>query len=249
MTTELENNGFSSDPEIKEMSDKRKAKQKALAFLRRAKKAQIPSQHMRVNEVQFSELLDLSYIKENESEYKYVFGDSFVAGNCKDFSHYVYENAEKLLDLNYIVIDGGNADARRRAGHALLFRLILCDKFAEYHECSELSHVFQSIRSDGDRPHRNDMVSHLKKLGVLFVSEFYPKLMSVHFEVGSFFDEFLVSRRYSGRPTIISFSEPMTDEAKLKNKDYGVTLADLSWQLKPGKKVLRIKVVPYHESK
>jgi len=72
--------------------------------------------------------------------------------------------------------------------------------------------------------------------------------MSIHFETGSFFDEFFVARRYSEKVTILSFSVPMTPANKLKNTEYGVTYADLSRQMEPSKNILRIKVVPY-ESK
>jgi hypothetical protein len=239
---------FSEDPEVRKVSDVRKSKQKALAFLRRAKRANIPEENMRVNAEQFSELLDEKYIKENEKEYKELFGDSFDAKTPIDFAHYIYDNAEKLLNLNYIVIDGGNADARRRAGCALLFRFILCDKWALYKECSKLSHVFQTIHTNGTDPHRNDLANQLVKEGVIFIAEFYPNLMNIHFDTGTFFDEVFVSRRYSKKITIISFAEPIVDSNKIKNKDYGVTFADLSWQFRPGKKVLRIKVAPY-ESK
>lgn len=239
---------ITSDSEFTEVADTRKAKQKALAFLRRAKKADIPSKHIRVNSSQFAELLDLTYIKGNEKSYQEIFGKDYSAKNEQEFADYIYDNADKLLDLNYIIIDGGNSEARRRAGHALLFRLILCDKWGMYKECSGLSHVFQTIITDEDEVPRNVLVNQLKQYGVLFVSEFYPKLMSIHFETGSFFDEFLVARRYSGKPTILSFSEPMTKENKLKNIEYGVTYADLSRQLEPSKHILRIKVVPY-ESK
>jgi len=248
MTTESDKKDFASDPEIKEVGDTRKAKQKALAFLRRGKKAHIPNQHLRINQEQFAKVLDPTYIEENSKEYKRVFGKDYNATNSKEFASYIYENADKLLDLSYIVIDGGNGEARRRAGNALLFRLILCDEWGMYQECTNLEHVFQTINIIGDNPHRNDLADQLKKYGVLFISEFYPKLMSAHFETGSFFDEVLVARKYSDKTTIISFSEPLSTNAKIKNRDNGVTLADLSWQLKPSKEVLRIKVGAY-ESK
>ena len=246
MKTESEDKkDFASDPEVKEVSDVRKAKQKALAFLRRATKARIPKEHMRVNQEQFAKILDPTYIKENQKEYKALFGEDYTAKNPKEFAAYIFANADKVLDLNYVLVDGGNAEARRRAGHAILFRFILCDKWGMYYECSELAHIFQTIHIDGELPHRNVLVSQLKKYGIVFMSEFYPKLMSTHFETGSFFDEFLVARRYAKKLTIMSFAENITDDTKIKNKDYGVTLADLSYQLKPGKQVLRIKVVPY----
>jgi len=247
---ELEKNeiDIASDLEFIEAENVRKARQKALAFLRRGQKANIPKQHLRVNHSQFAELLDLAYIKENKKAYREVFGEDYSAENEREFADYLYNNPDKLLNLNYIVIDGGNAEARRRAGHALLFRMILCDEWGMYRECSELSHHFQSINTDDGDVHRNVLVNQLKKYGVLFVSEFYPKLMSIHFETGSFFDEFFVARRYSEKVTILSFSVPMTPANKLKNTEYGVTYADLSRQMEPSKNILRIKVVPY-ESK
>jgi len=236
---------FSSDNEIKQMIDMRDAKRKALAYLRRGRAAQIPPEHMRVNREQFAELLDPDYIKQNSKGYKDVFGADYSANDPKSFSEYLYDNADKLLDTNYILIDGGNADARRRAGCALLFRLIVCDKWGLYKECSKLSHIFQTVNIQGTDPHRNDLSNELIKYGVVFIGEFYTQLMNVHFDTGTFFDEVFVARRYAHRPTIISYAEPIIEDNKIKHKDFGVTFADFSTQIKPSKKVLRIKVVPY----
>ena len=236
---------FASDPEIKDMIDARDAKRKALAFLRRGRTAHIPSEHMRVNKDQFSELLDADYIERNSKAYKDIFGEDYSAKDPKSFSEYLYDNADKLLNTNYIVIDGGNAEARRRAGCALLFRLILCDKWGIYKECSKLAHVFQTVHVDGSDPHRNDLANELSKYGIVFMAEFYTQLMNVHFDTGTFFDEVFVARRYANKPTIISFVEPIEKGNEIKHKDFGVTFADFSHQIKPSKKVLRIKVVPY----
>jgi hypothetical protein len=200
---------------------------------------------LRVNASDFAKLLDIDYIKENAKEYKKLLGDDFSASNSAQMASYLYDNADKLLDLDYIIIDGGNAEARRRAGYALLFRFILCDKWGIYKECSEIHHAFQSINTDDGDLHRNTVARRLKKYDVLFLAEFYKKLMSVHFETGSFFDEVFVARRSSLKVTILSFSENITEDNKIMNKDYGVTFADLSRRLKPGKRTLRIKVVPY----
>jgi hypothetical protein len=248
MGNESEKNDFASDPEVIEVANIYKAKQKALAFLRRGQKANIPDKHFRINANQFAELIDFTYVKDNKRAYRELFGENYSATNQQEFASCLYDNAEKLLEMNYIIIDGGNSEARRRAGSALLFRLILCDRWGMYKECSELSHKFQTINADGGDIHRNVIASQLKKYDILFISEFYPKLMSVHFETGSFFDEVLVARRYSHKTTIISFSEPMQSESVITNKEYGVTFADLSKQFCPSQNVLRIKVVPY-ESK
>ena len=240
--------GFSSDPDIQKQADNRKIVQKAIAFYKRGKKANIPTKHLRINSDEFSKMLDVTYIKENAEEYKELFGEDYKASNQVEFASYIYKNADKLLDMDYIVIDGGNAEARRRTGFALLFRLILCDKWATYKECTELAHIFGSIEKGPDAIHRNAVARQLKAYDIVFFAEFYKKLMSVHFNEGSFFDEVLIARKSAKMPSIISFAENIMDENKIKNKDYGVTFADLSWQLKPGKNNLRIKVVPY-ESK
>ena len=245
MKKESEKKDFASDTEIIEASNVRKAKQKALAFLRRGQKANIPKKYFRINASQFSNLLDLTYIKDNKKQYKDLFGKDYSAKNTKEFASYIYDNADKLLGFSYILIDGGNAEARRRAGNALLFRLILCDKWGMYRECTDLSHVFQSFNMDLDGLYRNDLVSQLKKYGVLFVSEFYAKLMSIHYETGSFFDELFTSRSNSGKTTIVSFSEPIQEKNTIKTIEHGVTFADLSRQIEPSNDVLRIKVVPH----
>ena len=228
---------------IEDIKEKRKAYHRALAFLRRARLAQIPEEHIRINSKEFSKLLDAKYISDNKDAYKKLLGE-YDDKSLESFADAVYNNADKILENPYIIIDGGNASARRRAAYALMFRFIISDKWAHYSECVSLAHAFELIDLKSGYT-RNDWVEDLKKPDVLYIAEFDSKLFNEHFWVGSFFDDILFNRIVNNKMTLISFMKPISEENKIKDKDCGTSLADLSVRYTPSKKAFRIRVVTY----
>jgi len=224
--------------------ERRKVRQKALAFLRRGRKAEIPEEHLCINSEDFSKLLDKQYIADNVKGYKEIFGDEYSAWTTKEFSDNVYANVGDILKKEVVIIDGGNAAARRRAGFAMLFRAIVNDKWGLYKEAVELAHKFEMIDSSLSFT-RNDWVDALKTQDVIFLSEFEPSFFNEHFWVGSFFDEFLVPRSMGHRLTIVSFSQPISKENIITNSKCGRCMADFSARMNPSRKAFRIKVKPY----
>ena len=227
-----------------QIREKRKAYHKALAFLKRSRLARIPEEHLRINSDDFSKLLNKTYVIDNQKDYVKIIGE-YDSKDLKSFAKVVYDQSESLLKLPYIVIDGGNDLARRRAAFALMFRFIINDKWAYYSECIPLAHEFEFIDTSHGAFTRNDWVASLKRPDVLYLGEFDPKLFNEHFWVGSFFDDILVDRMMSHKLTIVSFVKPLSENNKIKDKDCGKTLADLSVRYKPSSKAFRIQVVPY----
>jgi len=153
-------------------------------------------------------------------------------------------NTDDILKQDVIIIDGGNALARRRAGFALLFRFIVSDKWGLYKECVALAHKFEMLDSSLNFT-RNDWVDVLKTQDVIFISEFEPSFFNEHFWVGTFFDEFLVTRSMDHKSTIISFSYPLSKETILKNTKCGRCIADFSARINPSRQAFRVRVKPY----
>ena len=222
---------FPIRPEIEALKKERRARAIALAIIRRGRDAKIPEEFLRINKEGFRELLCEQYHDPNE------------------LSSSVYDNADNLLTKTFIVIDGGNFESRKKAGFALLFRIIACDKFGRYMDCKDLVHKLYSFQATEDQS-RNDLTEELKSHDVLFISEFSRSLFKPHFESGEFLDEILDYRVNYSKPTIVSFSEPMKTFDDLAvaaaegalNKDCGVYLSNLSYKEKQTDKIFRVKV-------
>ena len=205
---------------------------RALAFLKRGRSAGIPDRHLRINKESFVDMLFEEYHR----------------GKLEETASFIYDSPMKLLEIPYIVIDGGDPYIRRRAGFALLFRLITCDRFGLYREAVDLAHKFRTpmaLESEG----RNDLIEQLKSLDVLFIAELQPRLFPVNFDTGTFFDEILVSRENNIKPTILSFVDPVGDSSKF-TVDCGDCLhrmsrclyADADKVTNPSRDLLRIRV-------
>lgn len=223
---------FLEQPEMELLRKARRARAQALAIIRRGRDAKIPERFLRIDEESFRNLLCEKYHKD-----------------LQKLSSFIYNDANHLLEKSFIAIDGGNTDIRKRAGFALLFRLIACDKFGLYMECSSLVHKLQSIKSTSEIS-RNDLVEELKSYDILFISEFSRSIFKPHWESGEFFDEILSHRENYSKPTIISFSEPMKTLGDLEkeaakegfNKDCGIYLAGLLYKEKQTDSVFRVRV-------
>lgn len=175
------------------------------AILKRAKDAGIPEQFLRINESEFSSLLCPDYHK-----------------NPVEFSSGLYKNAIGLFKKSFIQIDGGTIEGRKRAGHALLFRMMACDKSGKYETFKTVAHSFSSVKDIYDM-NRNELVVTLSNPDVLFLSEFDTKDINVFYETGSFLDELFEQRENKNKTTIISFSKPLDSRATPINSSNAVT--------------------------
>jgi len=218
----------------RKMSIARRTQLQAYAILKRAEKAGIPEKYMRISESEFCELLSPEYYK----------GKDIV----RKLSAIIYRKANSLLQKSFILIDGGEQQDRKRAGLALLFRMIACDlERTKYEDCNKLTHHLYSSKTLGPEGRQN-FADYLKGLDAIFISECHEGLFNPHFEAGSFFDEILGHREDYDKPTIISFSQPLISANMIgvqskSDMDYGQYLTRLSKaDVKPLKNVLRIKV-------
>lgn len=205
------------DEEIKhDIWLERRRRALVLAFIKRAQEAGIPKRYMRINKDEFSELLSEEYHKDNGI----------------DICNFIYDTPKKLADIPFIVIDGGGMEDRKRAGFAILFRLISIDKMGKYYDSNDIAHKL-STWNDVNGMDRNELVEELKSHHVLFVSEFQEKQGNPHCQTGSFFDEFMNDRSDKCNPTIISFTNPINKGNIIKTMDCGQYLAGLSMREHP----------------
>jgi len=195
-----------SNEELKKYQEetamKLRIRQQALAFILRAKNADIPESEMRIKEEQLKELIDYSYF--TDPSRNKIMNKEEVDKFIKD----IYTVPDKILKTPFIVIDGGNMYTRKRAGFALLFRGITWDRVGMHVGCPKATHSLHSIKSIGDIT-RNEYADELKSYYILFLSECAKELFKPSFETGSFFDEILENREISGKTTIISFVKPI----------------------------------------
>jgi hypothetical protein len=219
-----------------ELARKRKIRLQALAILRRCKDAGIPDGEMRIGIDLLKPILDEEFHN----------GKKGMAVN--DLLTHIYKKADDLFKHNFIIIDGGNLYTRRRAGFALLFRMIACDRNGKFYSCQDVAHKLQTINSTAEM-NRNDLADELKIYEILFLEEFRKEQLKVGFEIQWFFDEILTAREMAGKPTIFSFSNPVAghalseDNALSSINTYGQYMCMLSQlDMKPIPNTLRIKV-------
>jgi hypothetical protein len=187
------------------MSVQRRMVALASAILKRAKDAGIPEQFMRINEDEFASLLCTEY-----------------HGNPQEFASSIFKNANGLFKKSFIQIDGGTIEGRKRAGFALLFRMMACDKGGKYETFKTVAHSFSSVKDIYD-VNRNELVVSLSNPDVLFLSEFDTKDINVFYETGSFLDELFEQRENKNKTTIISFSKPLDSKATPLNSSNAIT--------------------------
>lgn len=225
---------FEDQPELKELSRKRQLFSRARTILQREKEAGIPEKYSRIN----------------EQEFKSVLCPDYHADNMDKIASLIGENANRLLKIPFILIDGGNINARKKAGHALLFRLIACNMRGLHRESAGLASKLQLFVSYGDVS-RNDYAERLKRIGALFISEFYPIQFRTASDAGRIYDEILSYRSDNILPTIISFTDAISAARPITNKECGIHIADFSSRehcknsdhsVNPSEEYLRIRV-------
>lgn len=212
----------------------RRARQLALAMIRRGKDAKIPANYLRIGEESFSNLLSPEFYGGKDE--------------AKKFAELIYSDPSSLLRRKFISIDGGNVAIRQKAGYALLFRTIAYDKMGMYWNCGELVHKFQNINANKEIS-RNDLADQLKEYDVLFLGEFDRTNFRPHFESKEFFDEVLEHRVNFNKLTIVSCVSPIQDKTASENalegknvSDCGRYLQRLSIVYKTTENILRVRV-------
>ncbi|MFA7219867.1 MAG: hypothetical protein WC119_05135 [Synergistaceae bacterium] len=176
----------------RKMAHNRRIILQAKAILSRAKKAGIPEKYMRINREAFMNLLDTDYHK-----------------NVEEVADFVYERPMDLLKKEFIIIDGGGQVERKRAGFAVLFRLIACDRFGLHKDIGNVAHDFQSLGTSADGVTRNDLAESLRKVDLLLLSEYKPDTFRKGFETGQFFDDVLTYRDDYVKTTIVTMFNPL----------------------------------------
>ena len=222
----MEENISQHDKDIQQAYTLRRARQLAVAILQRAREAGIPEQHLRIKENEFKALLSDNFHQDPSSA-----------------ASFVYNEPEKIFSRSFVTIDGGSIDSRKRAGFALLFRLIACDKSGFHENCASLVHKFQSFKST-EGISRNDLAESLKEYDILFISEFRPQMFNPNMESGSFFDEVLGYRTDHNMLTIISFSDEIKKDDPMARKDKGAGeyLSSLGRKEETDNTIYRIRV-------
>lgn len=210
---------------------KRRLFAQARAIIQRGRAAGIPDKYIRIKENEFSDLLCPNYHK-----------------NPKEFSKIIYQNPQFLFKKSFIIIDGGDFNSRKKAGFAILFRMIACDKHGQVYDCSQLSSEFQTIKPYGTE-NRNDLVKRVREEQIFFLNEFHQKKFSVHLtDSGNFFDQLLEYRDDYSKPTIITFSAQLScgttyRENIITDDRCGNYLAMLSQSdIKKNENVFRVRV-------
>ena len=183
------------------MSQERRKLTLASAFIDRAKDAGIPKQQIGINRDTFKSLLYNGYHGDNGTQ---------------KISDFIYDKPQSLMKIPFVLIDGGEINLRKRAGFAILFRLITLDHFGLYRDCSDLIHKFEVSKFD-DVLSRSDLTDELKQYKILFISEVIRSQFNPHFYGGSYFDDILNHRIDNGKPTIISFTEKLKDNGDKDN--------------------------------
>jgi len=202
---------------LQEYQDKmaflRKIRLQALAIIRRSRDAGIPESEMRIGKEQLRPYLDPSFHN----------GDKNNGKEINTLLDLIYNHADDLFNYNFIVIDGEDLFSRRKAGFALLFRMIACDRNGKFSSCQDVAHKLQTINSTMD-VNRNDITDDLKTHDVLFLEEFRKEQLKVGFEIQWFMDEILTARTLSNKPTIFTFANPVA------GSDYAINnaLSDIS---------------------
>ena len=211
-----------------EMAKKRRINNLILAFIKRGREAGIPNSEIRIGKDEFKSLLDKDY---------YL--------NTEDFASGIYSNSKTLMSKSFILIDGGDMYSRRKAGFALLFRMITFDYSGKHVSCSDICHKLQ-IASSNPSINRNEIADELKDYDSLLLTEFYPSLFQKGFEVQTFWDEILESRDIAGKPTIITFVNPISKDEIFMLSDislYGQYMCMLSQTgSNPLSNVLRVRI-------
>ena len=206
-----------------------------LSALRRAKEAGIPEDLQRINKNEFKSLLCPKYKN--------------TSGTIDSISNMIFDKPEDIYTkYQFILIDGGGRDERRRAGFAILFRLIALEidhdqMSGKYSTGDNFIHRLENASYDGEQ-NRIEFSNEMSAYNSIFISEFDSLKVNPKRDAGTFFDEIMEKRENKKRPTIISFSRPISEVNELKDNVAGLYFYDFSRceKSKPMRNALRIRV-------
>lgn len=179
-----------------QMSKARRIQSQALAILRRTKEAGIPEDNMRIPQDVFRQLLHDEFYKERNQ-------------NPDKIANLAYNHPEKLFNKRFILIDGGDMLGlkRKKAGFALLFRMMACDKSGKHEQGRQMVHFLNTAFISPNAIPRHEYVESLQNYDVLFISELSLGDFNSKFEGGSYMDDLLEYRYSHGLTTILSFTK------------------------------------------
>lgn len=187
---------------IDKMSRASRIQSQALAVLQRAKNSGIPPEYFRINRATFRAMLDDSYF-------------SGKGQSADKVAEVIYEFPERLFKKKFILIDGGKRGGLniKKAGFAILFRLIACDSSGIFKQSKDLISKLNSGWVSDSQGSRIDIAESLKNQEILFIDGLNPKHFKAgtkaYYEAGIFFDEILEHRLLNSLLTILSFDEPI----------------------------------------
>lgn len=225
---------FEERPEVKAHYNNQKCLRLLRIFMARASSAGIPEAYQRINKETFRD---------------YLFPEYHTKAGVGQIADLIYDTPEQVCKIPFILIDGGDSMTRKKAGYAILFRLILFNKIARAIFCKDLVSKLETFEaSTDDMLVRVDLAEEMKGFDVLFVEEFYPAIFHMKKDGGSLMDSLIDERLRNTRPTVVSFANaisPVNDDrcgrylADLLNREY----ADSKDHSKnPSGDVLRIRV-------
>ncbi len=176
------------------MSKARRIQAQAAAILDRAVEAGIPKDYQRINKGTFTTFLEPTFLKQRYNTTPEAFASS------------LFDQPDKLFDKRFILIDGGspNSGSRLKAGFALLFRMIACDKIGLHQQGDQLINLFNTFDKS-----KSELVSELQTPDVLLISNLSIYGFSPNMGGGKYMDEILEYRFLNALPTIISFAKPI----------------------------------------
>jgi hypothetical protein len=186
--------------EMKALAHMRRVRNQAYAILQRAESAGIPEKYMRINGDSFKDLLCNSY----------------HSGSVDSTTDFIFKEADEFCKIPVVLIDGGDIESRKKAGFALLFRVLACDKSGVYKDCADLVHKFDSKSFDFNK---SEYIQGLKDCEVLFISEFRTSLFGTYSQSGDYIDEVLGYRSDHGKITIISYSKSINGNNLIEDVD------------------------------
>jgi hypothetical protein len=201
---------YETTEEVKKLAFERRRRALAAAFINRAHEAGIPRRHMRINQATFAKMLSPAYHK-----------------NPEKLAEFVYKRPNELLNLDTIIIDGGGVEDRKRAGFALLFRIITVDHYGMYKDFKSIAHRFSTWNKVAGET-REELTEELKDSEVLFISDFKEGVINPHTDGSFYFDEVFSARIDSEQLTIVSFADQISGDKAIRDMNNGQYFANWS---------------------
>ena len=179
---------------MKAINKERRLRALVLIILQRAKEAGIPEDFLRIPKDEFKKIISPSYAKSNKT-------------TIDEIANLIYDNTEEFIKkYQFVLISGGTKYERKKAGFAILFKIISCNREGKYELWESFFHALEDFlgsASDSRNAYVNKMSSHHS----LFISDFdYKEVNKSKCVAGPFIDEIFEVREDSKLPTIISFA-------------------------------------------